>query len=261
MKTVHILNGDATLEKFNQTTLGGEVVVWREMLSEGPVELSIPDNFFELRANWFATAIKEPAQNYRQKVITEFEKLAPARQFDEVVLWFEFDLHCQVNLIFLLHYFAGLNFPAGKLSLICPSEHPAHPDFRGMGELTPAELEALVKTRLPLTEKSIAIGSEAWKVYCSGDKNQITRFLDQDFGQLSCLKNALIAHRDRLRDNAGALSSFENQLITLVQKAGANRFAIYKQFWEGSAIYGISDVALNLYLDKLIKENHITHLT
>jgi hypothetical protein len=37
MKVLHVLNGDATLFKFKKTGLPGDIVVWREVLSEGPI--------------------------------------------------------------------------------------------------------------------------------------------------------------------------------------------------------------------------------
>jgi hypothetical protein len=43
---LHILNGDATLSSFEQTGLDGDIMVWREVLSEGPVEENIASGTF-----------------------------------------------------------------------------------------------------------------------------------------------------------------------------------------------------------------------
>ena len=38
MSILHILNGDSTRYGFEQTGIEGDIMVWREVLSEGPVE-------------------------------------------------------------------------------------------------------------------------------------------------------------------------------------------------------------------------------
>ena len=72
MKTLHILNGDATLFVFNQTTIAGDILVWREILSDGPVSKK---NLWELRSDWIFKKFGETPANYQQKVIKEAEKL------------------------------------------------------------------------------------------------------------------------------------------------------------------------------------------
>jgi hypothetical protein len=36
---LHVLNGDATLNVFERTSFEGDIMVWREVLSEGPVSI------------------------------------------------------------------------------------------------------------------------------------------------------------------------------------------------------------------------------
>ena len=51
-------------------------------------------------------------------------------------LWFEFDLHCQVNMLGVMAMMlkhTDLSPPA--IYLICPDEFPGEEDFRGMGQL------------------------------------------------------------------------------------------------------------------------------
>ena len=47
MKTLHVLNGDATAHPFASAGLPGDVAIWREMLSEGPL-LAVPKSDEEL---------------------------------------------------------------------------------------------------------------------------------------------------------------------------------------------------------------------
>ena len=38
-KTLHILNGDSTAESFAKSSLEGDVLIWREMLCEGSLDI------------------------------------------------------------------------------------------------------------------------------------------------------------------------------------------------------------------------------
>ena len=46
MNILHILNGDATANSFAGTGLDGEIMIWREVLSEGPLEENIASGSF-----------------------------------------------------------------------------------------------------------------------------------------------------------------------------------------------------------------------
>ncbi len=262
MKLLNILNGDSTLNVFKQTNLSGDVLVWREVLSEGPLETgTFDEDFFSLRSNWICSAFNSTTSEYRRKVIDEFSRLKDCSEYDEVLLWFEFDLHCQINLIFLLSYLQPLNLEKTKISLICPGDHPNHSNFRGIGELSPEELSNLPSEKVFLNKADLALGSKAWKAYSSGEREQIETFLNCDFGQLDKLKSAFEAHLQRFPNANTGISILEEQLISIVNSGITNRIQVYHEFWKTTAIYGMGDSELDLYLKKLIEQKYIPQLT
>src|ERR1700749_4326832 len=95
---LHILNGDSTLQSFEQTGLEGDIMVWREVLSEGPLEENIASgSFWKNRSEWISKGSGETPDKYDEKVIKELSKLSdPYQEFN---LCFEFDLHCQINML------------------------------------------------------------------------------------------------------------------------------------------------------------------
>lgn len=159
MRTLHILNGDSTLNIFNVANIPGDVLVWRETLSEGPVLADSEQHFFSMRATWISKAYQTENLNYREIIIDEFDKLRSYKDYDELIFWFEFDLFCQVNLLFLLSFFKDKYPYEAKLSLICPKSHKNHPDFRGIGQLKPAELSGLISEKKCLTHSDILFAS------------------------------------------------------------------------------------------------------
>lgn len=167
MNILHILNGDSTLQGFEQTGLDGDIMVWREMLSEGPLEENISSaSFWKNREEWISGAFNENNEKYQQKMLDELTKLS--EQYDEINLWFEFDLHCQANLLGVIAYLQQkIDLSAPAIYLICPGDFPGKEDFRGMGELNGEELEYLYDNiREQLNEKDFSIAAQAWKNLC-----------------------------------------------------------------------------------------------
>ena len=104
-KTLHILNGDSTVEIFDKTTILGDIVVWREMLCEGVIQNEIgSDAFWKSRYDFFESEFNVNKLEYFDKTIKELIKLEELSNYKEVVLWFEYDLFCQINLIAACSY-------------------------------------------------------------------------------------------------------------------------------------------------------------
>ena len=184
MKLLNILNGGSALHIFNVAKLPGDTLIWRETLSEGPVQARSEDDFFKLRFKWISEAYHADAAAYQNTVINEFNKLKSFRKYDEVLFWFEFDLFCQVNLVFLLSFFKNKKLGKIKLALICPNEHPNHPDFRGIGQLSPSEFSELPAQKVYLNTQDIQFASKAWEAYLSADPKKIEDIIQEDPGHL-----------------------------------------------------------------------------
>ncbi|WP_460879547.1 DUF1835 domain-containing protein [Pontibacter rugosus] len=121
LPTLHILNGDASAPAFESTNLAGQVLIWREILSEGPVPVTLPaPAFWQARQSYITTTFGESAPKYKEKVLDVVEKLnETSSSFFEIVLWFDADLMCQVNLLYLLQHLSQNR--AGIISVCTPA--------------------------------------------------------------------------------------------------------------------------------------------
>ena len=254
MNILHILNGDSTLLGFEQTGLDGDIIVWREALSEGPLEENISSaKFWRNRQEWIEAGSNETQGSYQQKVLDELTKLG--EQYDEINLWFEFDLHCQVNLLGVIAYLeqkTDLSAPA--IYLICPGDFPGKENFMGMGELNGEELEYLYDTiREQLSDEDFAIALNAWKIYGSRDAKKLKEFLAAtDFwGSFHFLKPALEAQLKRLQVNGQGLNHIEQKLLDIYNSGIKTKPEIYIEFWKTEKIYGMGDLEIEIYLSKL----------
>jgi len=255
MSTVlHILNGDSTAHSFRDTGLDGDTLVWREMFSQGPLIENIASaGFWKLREKWICDTFNEVADDYDKTVVTPLEKLA--QPYDKINLWFEFDLHCQANMLGVMELLVkNTNLSPPKIYLICPDTLPGKPDFKGMGELNGDELVYLYDNiRQQLSEADFSIAGEAWKLYTAKDADKLEKWLNETtfWGSLHCLKPAMEANVKRLRTNSDGLNYIEQSLLNIYNYGYKTKYDIYQRFWEDEKIYGMGDLEIDMYLKTL----------
>jgi hypothetical protein len=254
-KILHVLNGDSTLHSFEHTGLEGDTMVWREVLSEGPVEENIASgHFWKMRGEWLCKIFGEDLYEYNRKVEEPLSKLY--EPYNEIDLWFEFDLHCQVNMlgvIEMLSKHTDLSEP--NIFLICPDSYPGKENFKGMGELNGHELEYLFDNiRVQLGEPDFVIAAEAWQAYTTCNAGQLEEYLGQNnyWANLHCLKPALQAHLKRLKVNEKDLNYIEQKLLDIYNGGTKDKYSIYEAFWQEEKIYGMGDLEINIYLRRLV---------
>ena len=254
MKILHVLNGDSTLVGFKQTGLDGDIMVWREVLSEGPLEINIGGaHFWETRSEWICKTFDDNPEAYQRDMIDQLAVLS--KPHDEINLWFEYDLHCQSNMLGVMNYLkqqTDLSGPA--IYLICPGEFPGKPNFGGMGELNGKEQLYLYNTiRTQLSEVDFVIAAETWEMYVKHDAEHLKQYLAKTrfWGCMHWLKTALEAHLQRLLVNANGLNHIEQKLLDIYNMGITDQIGICTEFWKTDKIYGLGDLEVGLYLDKL----------
>lgn len=229
-------------------------MVWREVLSEGPLEENISSgSFWRARSQWITQSFTETPDGYQEKMVDQLSKLT--EPYDEINLWFEFDLHCQVNLLGAMNYLkqqADLSSPA--IYLICPADFPGKENFMGMGELSGEELEYLYDNiRVQLSAIDFVIAAEVWAIYVSRDAEKLKEYINTThfWGSLHLLKPALEAQLKRLQVNENGLNYVEQKLLDIYNYGFKTRPEIYRKFWETEKIYGMGDMELDIYLQKI----------
>jgi len=256
---LHILNGDSTAYSFKDTGLDGDILVWREVLSQGPLLEDISSAaFWEKRSEWICKSFNETPDNYRKKVIKPLEKLSNI--YDEITLWFEFDLHCQINMLGVMAMMlkhTDLSIP--KTYLVCPNECAGVEDFRGMGQLNGKQLAVLYDDRFRLNDWDFTLASQAWKLYVSRNDVALEKWINETtfWGGLHLLKPALQAHLKRIRVNEAGLNHIEQALLAIYNKGIRTKPAIYEAFWKIEKIYGMGDLEVDIYLRALADKNLI----
>jgi len=242
---LHLHNGDSAANSAKQSSLPGEHFAWRESLITGPAPLGLSaDEWLDVRSKHLSEAYGVDPEQCRRDLLNQQEVLASFADHDEVILWFEHDLFCQLHLLYLLAWFAQRDLGQTKLTLICIDEFPGKENFRGLGELTAEELASLFPRRQQVTAIQLQLATSGWQAYCAPDPTQLETFLQADVSVLPFVDSALRAHLQRFPSTTNGLGRVEERALQLIQ-SGANSFSdLFAKFSETESVYGFGDAQL-----------------
>lgn len=257
LPSLHILNGDASINAFQDANLPGNMLVWREILSEGPVLATLPEQEFWLkRQEYILSTHNEKPDTYKEKVLNELYKLNGAGAFFEVILWFDADLMCQLNLLYLLQKLHKLHI---NLISVCTPHNGHH-----IALLHPEELQTLFDNREIMTPEQLDHTSTLWKLYAGSNPLKLQDFILQNSIPAN-LQKALQLHLSRFPDCITGLSYPETLLLRLLEKKELTIQELMEQFWQTVPHYGFGDHQLEQmvkYLQpELIQGAEYLHLT
>jgi hypothetical protein len=152
----------------------GEVVVWPDILYEGPTPLATGEEWIAARTGHLTSVADSTSDEIAERYRRNDAALESFRDHDEVIFWFEHDLFDQLLLVRHLWWLkergAGQVGPAGavQISLICRDVY--------LGPLEPEQFPPLFAERQPVTEAQIELGSRVWKAFCGADPTRLLPF-------------------------------------------------------------------------------------
>ena len=260
-KIFHITNGGSLTNYLEELNIEGEKLTWHEMLCEGPTECKIDsDTFYDKRRHFINTVYGFDSDNY--KLSGEIEKLNNIEAYSEIVLWFEYDLFCHINLVAVINLLQqkGITLP---LYLVCSGRIKDEKTLKGLSELKPKQLIEHYKNKVQLNETDIDLAVSIWQVYNSKDHNLLKPYIvkNSSFEYLSrCLK----AHLKRFPDSKSGLNTLELNILKIINEypiKSKHHLLGYALNYQG--FYGYGDVQLELIIDNLssfynIEEDRIT---
>jgi redox-sensitive transcriptional activator SoxR len=215
---LHVTNGESAGNTLRQTTLGGAVLPWQDVLHEGPIPAGPRRALLEARAAFLADC----GWGTRRALLSSLERRdrrlkEAVRDGVEVVLWFEHDLYDQLQLLDALSLAHELG---GDPELIVVGSFPGKPSFRGLGELTARELESLWPGRKEATAATLAAAAEAWADLRAPDPVALAGWANREVTGLPFLAGAIGRLLEELPDATTGLSGTERRALEAVE-AGA----------------------------------------
>lgn len=233
MKT-HILAGDALAGDFREAGIEGDVIVCRECLVAGDVDSQSLPEFWSARAKFITAAYSEDGIKYFEDVVSEFEKIFNISSSDEIYLWFEYDLFCQVNMWFVLHLInqKGLT----EVYRVAPVTRNETDLWKGFGRMTADDLRKCFDARVKFSKEDIELGVNLWLAYQKEDLERLESLSNTQSECFPYLKEVCTAEIERKRDRRPQKT---------LEKITANGITDFKEIFAAFAaeegVYGFGD--------------------
>ena len=249
---LHIHNGDSTAGTAREANLPGEHLAFREAMICGPVPAELPpEKFREVRARHLSESYNIDFAQCLRDLGDQQKALEQARDHDEVILWFEHDLFCQIHLVYLLNWFSEHKLGCPRLSLVSIDAFPGVEDFRGLGQLNETQLASLFPARQEITSGQLNLGSKAWRAFTSSNPTQIESLLQSDTSALPFLHRAMTKHLERFPSIRNGLGRIENVALDLIAAGQTKFMTLFPEFGRREAIYGLGDTQFYLTMKRL----------
>lgn len=253
-KTLHILNGDSTLEKFAKSKINGDTLVWQEVLCEGDVSNEIgSDAFWKNRYTFFESNFNLSKLEYFDKTIVEIVKLNDVSKYSEIILWFEYDLYCQINLLAACAYLLKSFRKDINYYLICTGREKGKSELQSLTDYPAMSYKYLFLNKIKITRNNLLFAEQCWQTYAENDADKLKEF---DFNQnpkFSYLQAAINQHLKRFPSNNG-LNQIEQKVLTLINSGLTEKNKIIKQLliWQKKeTVYGFGDMQYAMIINNL----------
>jgi hypothetical protein len=222
----HIHNGDIAVAAARRTAIPGEHVAFRETLATGPVPAH---DRLEHRARFLSEAYDQNLLKTRTELLEHEAAFDAAEKHDEIVLWFEHDLFCLMNFVYVLTRLA--RHP--RVSAIW-SDQP-------IGTMEPEELARRFESRAAVLPAMFAIAADVWKAYTASDPSGLQRFIDRDTRDFPFLREGMTLHASRFPSLANGLGEIENRALRLVASGAGDFASLFGRFNEEVPRFGFGD--------------------
>ena len=247
-KQVHLLNGDALLARFPKT-INGEQLICRECFVEGPVKSKMLADFFKQRSIYLNQLYGEFIEDdYNSHVADEFyDFIRFAEDNNPLILWFEDDLFCQVNLWFSL----SLLFSVARTEHIYLVRPPVHSPYGFVG-LSNKELESCYDLRIMLTE--LPLWNQLWTHFQEQAIPNLLHVAQKLSLTYPFVLPAVGAYIDSIPQK-GFIGRPKERLKEIILELKTRSFGpVFQVFCERESIYGYGDLMVKRLFDELMKE-------
>lgn len=248
-RTLHITNGHQLTNFLKELDFSGDILTWQEMLCEGPTTEQIDsEEFFTVRKQFLLDFydIEVNEEKFRKEIAI----LDDPKRYSEIILWFEYDLFCHINLIAVISLIQQKNIQL-PLYLVCSGRVEGEKDLKGLAELTPKQLQQHYQSKIKLTNKDIEVMTNLWRTYCGKDHNLFKPAIVEK-SSFPYLSNCLKAHLKRFPDSRTGLTTLETNILEIIKSntiKSKKHLLGYALNYQG--YYGFGDIQLMRKIEKL----------
>ena len=240
--TLHITNGDCFTDKLKTLRLDGDIITWREMLCEGKTLTNVgSESFWKTRFEFLNRTYNVSKSKFIELALKEYRSLCSHKKQDKIVLWFEHNLFCQINMIAVISWLK-MHRKYADISLICSGKEDASDKLYGLNELDDEQLRNLYENRTALSRDDIEYADYVWQLYCSNNPLWLENLTDFGNYQFQYLGDSIKNHLKRFPSIGNGLNEIENNMLQIVIKQRpATKIELLGAVLKTQNIYGFGD--------------------
>ncbi|KAB1071385.1 DUF1835 domain-containing protein [Tamlana haliotis] len=257
---LHITNGSVLTSLLEELKIEGDFLTWQAMLCEGPtIEAVFSEEFLKIRREYFKDFYDVEVDN--ELIHTELDKLNHTEDYSEIILWFEYDLFCHINMVAVISLIKQKKIDL-PIYLICSGREKGSKTLKGLGELSSEQLMQHYEAKVLLNADDLEMARNVWSIYCGVDHNLLKPLIVKS-SSFDYLSNCLKAHLERFPDAVTGLNDIEKNILEILNTykiTSKNHLLGYILNYQG--YFGYGDFQLKRIIDELavfytIKEDHL----
>jgi hypothetical protein len=227
--------------------IGGEILPWRDVLHDGPVpaDLSLAE-MSRVRATYLASEGLGNFDDIAREFVARDATVEACPDFDRVVLWFEWDLYDQLQLIQLLDYFAGriaADKPTPALESVWIGDY--------LGSLSADRFADLHEHRQPVAADALSLGRAMWRAFTSPDPRAIITVLSAGTSAIPYLDGAMWRLLEELPWTGDGLARSERQLLAPLLTGPAQFGSLFRHAADSEERVYLGDSSAASYIVRL----------
>lgn len=249
---LHITNGDSFTQKLKSLQLKGDIITWREMLCEGKTETNVgSESFWKTRFEFLHKNYKVSKSWFVEKTLKEYRSLCNHKQQDQIILWFEYDLFCQVNMLAVLSWLKKHRRYA-EIYLVCSGNEDQTDKLYGLNDLSDEYLLRMFDKKTKLSQNDIEYADYVWQLYCSDNPIRLENLMDYDSYQYDYLSDAIKSHLKRFPTIKNGLNEMENRILEMaIQEKPKSKKELLGNLIGSQGLYGFGDTQYERVISNL----------
>lgn len=215
---LHIVNGDGAGNSLIDSDVPGEVLICRDLLYDG-IRITGWPNITSLKSRAeFLSRLTDGEMSSNTILGTlksQYQKLATAPKYKNIVLWFD---ACLCDQSMLAHILVCLrHLGVYHVDLICVDSFPGILPFNGLGQLQPSQLASLIDMRYQVTNEQFNFAEIVEKAFATQDLILFKELSNKVEAPLPFIPSAVTRWLQEQPDPATGLGKLEYLILKAVR--------------------------------------------
>lgn len=229
MKSIlNITSGDIAGKSLEKSGIPGEVLVWHDILYDGPRNPGWPDEeTLHARAR-FLSETTGGGLSYRhvlETLIDQYAKLETAKGYENITLWFD---ACLFDQSMLCHILTCMQHSGqSSAELICIDAFEGIEPYNGLGQLSPEQLASVYDWRQSVTMDQFAFAESVDRAFTLQDQNAFLSLSNMTDAPIPWIPAAAARWLREQPDSKTGLGRLEKLALAIIRSGEVKPWKIF----------------------------------